>query len=497
MACIGQVHDALVVQPHTNGEKNMTKQALQSWVTNLRKKNMPVMGTVITELNNITGSDAADASQLADVILRDPNLTSHVLRVANSVQYNYSKQKINTISRAIVLIGLKGIRAICISLLILDRVLNGRSKERVLALVAQGFHAASQAQQIFGSDDSACAEEVFIAGLLFNLGEMAFWMSDDHSDDPNLLSENPKIRKKAIESIIGGQFKALTRELARHWQLGDTLCEALYPPKDPSPQVKSVILGDRISRAALYGWQSPQVKKVLAEVAEIKHISLDEALELVKSAADKANVVAVNYGASEACPMIPNSLKAGYFEDQGKHSKVLKPNAQVQLSVLRELSSTAKQLDVNTVFQMVLEGMHRGVGLERLALSLFEGRKVAAKYALGESTEHWRQSFKFDVGPYTDNIFTHAIEFNEPVWISRDKLKAQSDLYTDDIVRVIGRLPCFAAVLTIADRNAALIYADRGNFGGELNTEQFDSFKHFASQAQINLSLISQQRNRA
>jgi uncharacterized protein YhbP (UPF0306 family) len=376
--------------------------------------------------------------------------------------------------------------------------MNGKSKDRVLELVAQGFHAASQAQQVFSSDDMNDSEEVFVAGLLFNLGEMAFWMSDDsQTDHPDLLSDNPKIRKKAIESIVGGSFKALTRELARHWQLGDTLIESLFPTKNSGPAVKAVVLGDRISRAALYGWQSPQMKKVLNEVAELKHVSLDEALELVKIAADKASVVAVNYGVSEVCPMIPSSLKAGYFENRTQHSRVLQPNAQVQLNVLRELSSAAEQLDVNTIFQMVMEGMHRGVGLERLALNLFEGRKISAKYVLGDTTEHWRGSFVFDVGPYTDNIFTHVIEAEEAVWIRKEQLKANQDLYSPDIVRVIGRLPCIMAVLKIGERNAALIYADRGAFGGELNSEQFESFRHFANQAQINLSLVSQKRNRA
>jgi HD-like signal output (HDOD) protein len=68
---------------------------------------MPVLNNVAMELNNMSGSEDADANRLAEVILKDPNLTSHVLKVANSVQYNYSKATINTVSRAVVLIGLK------------------------------------------------------------------------------------------------------------------------------------------------------------------------------------------------------------------------------------------------------------------------------------------------------------------------------------------------------------------------------------------------------
>ncbi len=471
----------------------MSKPDLQTWVKNLRNKNMPVLGAVIAELNQITDSEESDASQLAEVILRDPNLTSHVLRVANSVKYNYSSQKINTISRAIVLIGLKGMRAICISLLILDRLLGDQPKERVIALVAQGFHAATQAQNVLQSSDANEAEEVFIAALLFNLGEMAFWMSESvNTNNADLLAEDPKRRKQAMESIIGGSFKALTRELAKHWKLGETLQEALFPAREPSAKVRAVIAGDRISRAALFGWESPQFNKVLKEVASLRGVSLDEALEEIKQSADKASVVAVSYGAADACPLIPSSLKAGYFGEKKPKSKISKADPQLQLSILRELSSaTTEHADVNTIFQMVLEGMHRGIGLERVAIAFINGHKVSSKYMLGENTEHWRTSFKFDIGPYTDNIFTYASQHQEAVWLTEEFMGQHPEHYPEDIVRIIGKLPALVSVVRVGDRNAAFFYADRWTYGGILEAEQFESFKHFSSQAQFCLSLLS------
>src|SRR5690606_2113837 len=101
----------------------MVVRGLDGWIRKLTKQNMPVVGKVIAELNTLTGRDDTDVNQLAEVILRDPNLTSHVLRVANSVYFNHSGSSINTVSRAIVLIGLKGMRAICISLLLIDFLL--------------------------------------------------------------------------------------------------------------------------------------------------------------------------------------------------------------------------------------------------------------------------------------------------------------------------------------------------------------------------------------
>ena len=471
----------------------MAKSKLQDWVGNLRNKKMPVLGAVIAEINTIADSNESSASELAEVILRDPNLTSHVLRVANSVQYNYSSQSINTISRAIVLIGLKGMRAICISLMILDRLLGSKPKERVLALVAQGFHAATQAQSLLSSEDTSDSEEVFIAGLLFNLGEMAFWISEDiNSETGELLSHDPRARKAAMESIIGGSFKSLTRELAKHWQLGDTVQEALYPSARPSAKARAVIAGERISRAALFGWDSPQVKKVVEEVSQLLNISESAALERVRSSADRAANVAVSYGVAEVCQLIPSSNKTGYFEERTQSSKILKPDPQLQLSILRELSAAERDhLDVNTIVQIVLEGMHRGVGLERVAIAFIKGHKVQAKYALGEGTEHWRDRFLFDIGPYSDNIFTYAIENGGAQWFTETKIDDQKTLFDDDIVRILGRRPSLVSVLSIGQRRAALFYADRSNFGGQLNKEQYESFLHFANQAQHSLGLLA------
>lgn len=475
----------------------MRKASLKAWVDNLRTKNMPVLGKVVAELNKITDSDETSAMQLSEVILRDPNLTSHVLRVANSVTYNYSKQKINTISRAIVLIGMKGMRAICISLLILDRLLHDQPKTRVIALVAQGFHAATQAQNVLGSDNAEDAEEVFIAALLFNLGEMAFWMYQKINEQNNdLLSDDPALRKIAMENVLGGSFKGLTRELAKHWKLGDTVQEALYPGSSPSIKAQAVITGERISRAALYGWDSPQVGKVLKEVASLRSISTEDALAEIKSCADKASIIAVSYGAAEVCPMIPSALEAGDFEKRTPTvNKILKPDAHIQLSVLRELSGAiAENLDVNTILQMVLEGMHRGIGLERVAIAFATGHKVQAKYALGEGTDHWRDRFLFDIGPYTDNIFTHGIDSPGPVWFNQAFIDAHPQLYSPDIVQILGRQPSMIFVLRVGDRNAAFFYVDRASFGGAINQEQFESFKHFSSQAQQCLNMFKDRR---
>lgn len=473
----------------------MATKGLDNWIRKLTKQNMPVVGQVIAELNSLTGREDSDVNQLAEVILRDPNLTSHVLRVANSVHYNYSSCPINTVSRAIVLIGLKGMRAVCISLLLIDTLLKNGPKQRLLQLMAQGLHAATQARDLIRRSDEEAAEEVFIAALLYNLGEMAYLAHEKISaDNAVLLEGNSRSRKEAVDEILGTSFRAITRALAKHWKLGETLEQSLYPAREPNSKVQAVILGERMSRAALKGWHSTASQKVIEEMARYTYLEPQQCLALAQESAERAAEVALHYGAAEACALIPGKNSIARREGQGSMShKILQSDAQLQLNILRELSAaTAEMADVNTIFQMVIEGMHRGVGIERVAVAFIQNHVVKAKYVLGEGTEDWRKEFAFDVGPSSDNLFAHAITSGGSTWADPAFIKQQRHLYTSSVNTVLGRRPAFIHALQVRGRTPALFYADRYDFGGELSKEQFESFRHFASQAQLNLNLLSQ-----
>lgn len=479
----------------------MSTRGLDNWIKKLARQNMPVVGKIIAELNSLTGREDADVNQLAEVILRDPNLTSHVLRVANSVHYNYSNYPINTISRAIVLIGLKGMRAVCISLLLIDSLLkNGSKKERLLQLMAQGIHAASQARDLVKFHNEEAAEEVFIAGLLFHLGEMAF-LANEKIDENNedLLDSNAKVRREAMEKCLGTSFKAITRGLSKHWMLGETLEQSLYPGKEPNTKVKAVIIGERMSRAALKGWDTSASKKVMEEIAQYAGLDSEQTLNLVHESAERAAEVALHYGAAEACHLIPNkhlSFKTEEQEQLDAH-KILRGDAQLQLNILRELTTAASEkADVNTIFQMVLEGMHRGIGIERVAVAFIQHHFVKAKYVLGEGTENWRATFDFDIGPYSENLFTHAKELGGALWVDTAFINDHGSLFTPDICKYLGTLPSFIYTVKVGERTPAIFYADRANYGGKFTSEQFESFRHFATQAQMNLNLLSQNNTR-
>ncbi len=476
----------------------MAIKGLEAWVEKLGKVEMPVLANVVKELNELTGSDEADVNQLADVILKDANLTSQVLRIANSVAYNPSSFPINTVSRAIVLIGFTGVRAICISVMVIDSLLGKAPRERLMGAMAKAFHAAVQARNLVRHTNESAKEEVFIAALLFHLGDMAFWAcGEEAADELEELLADPSITlREGMEQVTGTSLKAITRSLAENWCLGDTLTEALYPPADPTPKVLAVRLGEEISRLAVDGWDTSEMNAVLSKVSEFSGVAYNQVREMVMENAEEAASVALTYGAAKVCHLIPTKSQVR-DEQPNTKSKILVAEPQLQLTILRELSNAlSEELDVNGVFQMVLEGMHRGIGLERACVAFIMKEKALAKYILGEGTEKWREKFVFDVSRGQDTILTRAIKAREPIWIQEAQIPKYKHLYSPEIMRTIGKFPAFISLVSIGKRDVAVIYADRWNLGGTLNKEQFESFRHFVSQAQMSLELLSKPKGK-
>ena len=71
------------------------------------KSDFPVLSESIRSLNRLTRSEEEDISHLASVIIRDFALTNKILKVVNSAYCSRFAGKIGSVSRAIVVLGIK------------------------------------------------------------------------------------------------------------------------------------------------------------------------------------------------------------------------------------------------------------------------------------------------------------------------------------------------------------------------------------------------------
>ena len=285
------------------------ENTVDDWVSFLGKEHMPAMAETVQKLSRLTTDDDSRVSQLTEQILKDPSLTSRVLQVVNSAVYKGYGGNITTITRAIVMMGFNAIRDTSMSMQILDNILKHNPSDHLMMQLANSFHGAMQARSMVTDTKIDAQEEIFISTLLLHFAEMSMLSRDDEiSRKLKLVLQQGSVNiNDAAKQVLGCSFQDISLALARQWDLGDVLIEALSKPSAPSKPAQAVLLGDELSQVAMLGWNSKPVEEVIKKIAEFRNVSAKEALIAIKATADSAQDMAVHYGAAKVRHLIPTS----------------------------------------------------------------------------------------------------------------------------------------------------------------------------------------------
>jgi hypothetical protein len=237
------------------------------------------------------------------------------------------------------------------------------------------------------------------------------------------------------------------------------------------------------------GWDDPLCSSIVQEIAKLIGKSEADTEKLLHVNAREARKFAKSIGGGFAHLITDPDADDAIASQQHKHSDPLPFDPSLQLSILRELTASVSEMDANFLFQMVLEGLHRGVGLERVIVCLVSGEQLYARYLLGDCRENWRNHLKFQIGGRV-NLFTAALNESKAQWI-RDPIAAWSKYSKSrTITNTIGYKPAFIAPIHFNQKPVAVVYADRHIHSQLLSEEQFEAFKHFVSHTELCLTLI-------
>lgn len=477
-------------------------RSLGAWVRKLGESGMPVFAHTARDISDVSDSRESNAAELARVVLQDAAMTARLLRIANSPVFNPMGKPISTVSRAVVLLGFQEVRSICLSIAVVESMLKGRQKQRVAEEMARCFHAAVQARSFARKRKDPSPEEVFIATLLSHLGDMAFWAFAGESAaqlDTALRQRADDRPAQVQQDVLGFLFRDLTLGLSREWKLGELLEQSLDGHTGRSPRAGNVVLGYELAVASEKGWQSPEVKKLVERVAENLYLPVEEVDSLVKANAEEAADTASFYGAQLASELIPlaGDKREHPAEDTPpavETPEFLQPDPMLQLTILRELATLMEgRPNINMVLEMVLEGMYRGIGMDRtlFALCSRDRRFLMGRYALGSDNEKLRRIFQFETGGQKNHLFAHVVAQRQPVWLQDPGGGNLRRLVTPEVEAVTCGADFFVTPIEIRGKVIGVFYADRQPSGRALDSESFTSFRHFASQGNLALTCLS------
>ncbi|KAA1174301.1 HDOD domain-containing protein [Marinobacter salinexigens] len=468
----------------TNNTPTERLTSTQAWVNYLSKVELPVLANTLRRIDELTDSKNSTVNELANVILNDAQLTSQVLRLSNTVFYNQTRTQVSTVSRAITLIGYDAVKSMAISSLVVDALLQRNDRPHLLRCLARAIHAAVQARCLMPKRNETALEEVFIGGLLMTIGELAFWSCDTEQAtelEQRLRLEEPPA--EAQRAVLHTTFPEITRGLVEAWSLGPFIRDVVSSGQPNSPGASLVRHSVEMARLSENGWSGSEMDRLLEQLGKDTGVAPAAIRDQIKVNASEAARVAVSLGIPQVTALMPGSQSGG----ANGTSKAPDIDPELQLQVLRDMTQTlAEKPDINEICQLVIEGIHRAIGMQRVALLMTdrEGQLLVPRKVGGRGTEEWREQFTIardGTGPLGSLLPNTASAIYRPA------ANAAGVPYD----RWLGRVPALIGPLKARGRLVGLFYADNAAGDYVPSEQQLSAFSHFIQNAQLCLNMMS------
>jgi len=277
--------------------------------TILASRDLPTLPTVAVKLLTLMSQEDTSLGDIAKLVGQDAGLTTKIIRVANSSFYSFSNP-ITTVQQAVTILGSNALRSLVLSfsLLVLKvgnetRFDHTRFWERSLAGAAA---AMAIARQVPGSDK----EEIFIAGLLLNIGELIFASTiaaeyEEFLDSSGDCCEGQEL-ERLEEERLGITHSRAGYEVARSWGLPELLLQAIrfhhrpveYSGDDrrTAETIKIVALGDLLAGVFCSGAPEVAHKEFRRQSKELLDFNVLTINTILKEVAGEIDAAAEYFG---------------------------------------------------------------------------------------------------------------------------------------------------------------------------------------------------------
>ena len=216
------------------------------------KSDFPALTEQVLRIQRMASSDSETLNHLADEILKDVALTQKLLRLVNTARFRRDSLGVATVSRAVALVGMAGIRNLALSLVLVEHMKDKAHAQRLKEAFLRSLLAGQLAHALQpGSRD---AEEAFLGAMFYNLGKLLteFYFPEEaeairsqlrlasagasRAGPADAARQQPDLAEdRAACTVLGLGFEALGVGVARHWGLPETLQRCMRRPEAAPP----------------------------------------------------------------------------------------------------------------------------------------------------------------------------------------------------------------------------------------------------------------------
>jgi len=465
-----------LLEPTVDGKK--TLELL--WKRIRQRGDLPGFSKVVTAiLGAMHGEDDREFS-MTKTVLQDPVLTQRVLRLANSAMYAVFGQGINTVSKAVIVLGTEAIGHLALGLKLVDGLSNASTASASARLeMEKALLAGHIARQIASSASTRDAEEAVVCSMLHGLGRMmtAFYLPDHWSEIQQRCAQSGMDEANAAEQVLGIGLDEIARQVAKQWGLPGSLIASLQDvkpqpvgePLDHTDWLAAVsTLSSRCARALCDGAATPgALSEIAEEYADMLGMDIEMILSAVESARNSAEedaVVVPKIGQANAAPSV-----AEQASDERSAASAL-----VLMRGVADMRSACDSVSISQLMTMALETVHQGLRLHRTVVFLRnrEESKYAARMCFGECSQEALALLAFS-DAYQPDVFHAALASDKMVFVKN----SQDAVFINKLPRwwrdtSSGVQSFILLPLTVNRQPAGLIY---GDWGGALSAAKPDA----------------------
>jgi len=319
-------------QPEVEQDFSETLKQIEQRMSTLG--DLPIFSASLNKVRRVSKDQDSDAMSLAVEVMKDANLVTKLLQLANSPYYNRGLGKIASVSRSVVLLGFETISSLCLTLKLVESFNSEHSGVDMNLMLVNAFLTAGMAREVAEKAGVKDVEQSYVCGLLHGLGEIivAYALPEKYKQMLQQCSETENDWGKIQQQQLGGSFYLIGKKLAEQWGFGNQVVRTMSPYKKTSD-------------------------KALRDVADINHAlsSLShEGLDIIYARKNRtqqglgdiyqnmAEAVGIDRNDIEDCMQRTFRTSCELASDYGLNVKLLMPPVQDSEDAL--LNKTARQL---------------------------------------------------------------------------------------------------------------------------------------------------------
>lgn len=484
---------------------NDTHSTLDFLLRRMRSKSdFPALSSIITEINTIVASESDSASKLARVILQDFALTNKLLRLVNTVSYGQFGGNINTISKAVVIMGFETVRNIAMSLIMLEFMQNRSLAHQLKDEVIASFYAGVVATQLASGRNIRDTEELMICSMFQSLGRMLVtYYFFEESREISRLIEQGQTEDQATIKILGLDYNQIGIGVAKSWNFPKRLLggmeklpagEPVKKPRTEEDHIRATVsMANELCAIAIS--TAPHDKSLALnrlrfryqEAFDVSERKLNEALEGgLQELSRRAMSLEINTARSPLVNKVRqwSGLAVGQAAEKkteqpdelnGVHGiesalnaeehkgEFAKPDPETVMGAgIQDVTNTlVEDFKLNDVLLMVLETIYRGLGFKRAIICIRDNKldSMVARMGLGEGVAEVIPHFRFKLG-FEPDVFHLAIDKGVDIVIEDLRAASIANKIPDWYRKLVDAQSFILLPVVINKKTIGLFYAD-------------------------------------